>query len=988
MRRLYQNLRLFLSTVYKPIMVCFFILASNIAFAQCPPNIDFELGDFTGWQCWTGNTEVIAGKNVITWDATSPGPPVVGRHTMLSSNPGNGRDPFGLFPQNCPNGSGNSIKLGNASGGHQAEGVSYTFTIPAGQNKFNLIYNYAVVFQDPGHLEDEQPRLKINIENVTDGTEISCSSFPFIATSGLPGFYLSPANTTGTPVWCKNWSANSVNLDGNAGKTIRLFFTTADCIFTAHFGYAYVDVNTQCGSSFVGATFCPDDTLVNVVAPFGYESYKWFSLTNPNLGTQQTLTLNPPPLSGDSVFVELTPYNGYGCLDTLTANLWDTLTVNANAGADKETCDNNPVRIGVPPLPGLVYKWSPATGLSNPNISNPLASPLVTTPYTLIVTNSGGGCATPDVVNVNVDVLSDSIELIGAASYCIGSGQSAALKVLAADSIQWYKDNVAIPGTNQTQLNISQTGIYYAMLFSSAGCSRTTAVKQINIYETPIAGFDADAAAKCFAGHQFIFTNRSSISAGALQYAWSMGDGTVATTRNVMHSYAKDSNYTVKLLVTAPGGCVDSAKFNVVVNPSPYASFAIDSTKDCFKNNAFIFTNESKASSGSLMYNWDLGDVTLPTTKDVTHSYSQPGTYLIKLSATANGGCTDDSSFAVIVYPSPQASFKINNDTQCFPGHQFTFSNSSTIAYNTMQYTWALGDGTFNTIDTVQYSYAKAGNYTVKLLVSALGGCKDSFSLPVIVHPTPSADFTAQPVCVNLRVPVYNRTFNNTSSTVNYFWDFDNGHLDNNPVPVYQYPTAGIYKLKLTVSTAQCPASLHSKTINLVIDAPAKPIRYPDEDAAFNFPEPLQARPIGNSVTWMPAVNLSNRFSYNPTFTGLIPQEYTILLKTATGCLTVDTQYVKTNKKIKIYVPTAFTPDGNGTNDRLRPVLIGFTKVNYFRIYNRWGKLLFSMNSDQPGWDGRIENAPAGIQTVVWMIEAVDVDGKVHSQQGSTVLYR
>jgi gliding motility-associated-like protein len=986
MRKFYQRLKPFYYTAYKIMTIIFFVFAGNAAFAQCSPNIDFEEGTFNGWQCSSGSFNG-AGINVF------PTLPVPGRHDMLTAIPGNGRDWYGNFPKNSPNGSGYSVKIGNEVTGTTADGVSYTFTIPAGQNTYNLIYNYAIVLNDAGHPASQQPRLIITVENVTDGTPLPCPLPPIVVDGSLPGFFDSPRRApNGSLVRCKNWAAASIKLDNNAGKTIRISFTVTGCGLTTgtHFGYAYIDLNSECSSSFIGASFCPDDTLINVVAPYGYQNYDWWnSAFTQYLGNSQTLAFNPPPPSGTAVKVVLTPYNGYGCVDTLTANLWDTLTVRANAGPDKETCNNNPVQLGVPPKPGLVYKWTPATGLSNPDISNPLAILSAPATYTLTVTNSGGGCATTDVVNVGVDIVSDSIELIGTASYCRGSGQSATLKVLPHDTIQWYKDNIVIPGANQTQLNITQTGAYYAVVSSTAGCSLTTAVKQINIYENPVAGFTANSAAvQCFANNQFVFTNNSTISAGTLQYLWYLGDSTSATTKDITHSYATDGNFVVKLLVTAPGGCADSSKFNVVVNPGAEASFSIDSTKDCLKGNTFIFTNQSKVSSGNLLYAWDLGDATLPATKDVIHNYAQPGNYLVKLTATANGGCKDDSSFMVTVYPSPAADFKINNDVQCFPGHQFTFINSSTIAYNTMQYNWALGDGAFNTTDTVQYSYAKAGNYTVKLLVDALGGCKDSISRDVIVHPTPAADFTAQSVCENLKVPVFNRTFNNTSSTINYFWDFGNGHLDNTKIPVYSYPAAGTYKLKLSVSTAQCPAALDTKTIDLVIDAPANGIKYPDKDAAFNFPEPLQARPIGNSVTWTPATSLSNRFSYNPTFTGLVPQLYTIKITTATGCVTVDTQLVKTHKKIDIYVPTAFTPDGNGLNERLRPVLIGFAKVNYFRIYNRWGKLLFTMNSDQPGWDGKIEEASAGIQTVVWMIEAVDVDGKVHNKQGTTVLYR
>ena len=106
------------------------------------------------------------------------------------------------------------------------------------------------------------------------------------------------------------------------------------------------------------------------------------------------------------------------------------------------------------------------------------------------------------------------------------------------------------------------------------------------------------------------------------------------------------------------------------------------------------------------------------------------------------------------------------------------------------------------------------------------------------------------------------------------------------------------------------------------------------------------------------------------------------------GCVTVDTQIVKTLKKILISVPASFTPNNDGKNDLLRPLLFGFEKVNYFRVFNRWGKLLYQMQSDRPGWDGKLNGATQETQTVVWMIEAIDVDGTLHRQKGTTVLIR
>ncbi|HZH37029.1 MAG TPA: hypothetical protein VEX65_07130, partial [Flavisolibacter sp.] len=201
----------------------------------CPPNLDFENGNFNGWTCYTGTNTHANGVNDIQLYPSSEQP---GRHTMYTRTAAQELDPYGLFPVVCPNGSGNSIRLGNDMGGTEAEGVSYVFTIPSNRNEYSLIYHYAVVFQDPNHQPYEQPRLEIEVANLSDNTTIGCSSFTFYPVgSPLPGFFQSATPNGNTPVWCKSWTAVSVNLDGLAGKTIRLFFKTADCTFRRHFGY-------------------------------------------------------------------------------------------------------------------------------------------------------------------------------------------------------------------------------------------------------------------------------------------------------------------------------------------------------------------------------------------------------------------------------------------------------------------------------------------------------------------------------------------------------------------------------------------------------------------------------------------------------------------------------------------------------------------------------------------------------------------------------
>ncbi len=477
--------------VYKYFPFAFIIilmaLSKNEAHAQsCPTNIDFELGNFQNWICLTGFVQASGGDNIIS--LSSSGQAINDRHTIIPRATSIGQtDFYGGFPVNCPNGSAFSVRLGNTSGGHQAEGIAYEFAIPANRNTYSLIYNYAVVFQNPNHQIQEQPRLEIEVTNVTDGNKIDCSSFTFIPFgSSLPGFYNSPVADS---VLCKDWSPVTINLNGNAGKTIRVTFKTADCVFNRHFGYAYIDVNTECSGEFSGAAYCPDDTAVNVIAPYGFAQYEWYNVNFTSLlGTSQVLTLQPPPPSGSILAVKLIPFSGFGCVDTMYAIMEDTLRLRANAGSNQLLCGaESGILLGEPPKLNVIYNWSPNIGLSDSTVSNPLASPAITTQYILNIRNAGGGCRSADTVTVIKSLVDTTLRFLGKNEFCITSQDSAVLLVNPQRNVQWFKNNQPINGANLFKYRAQQSGEYYAKLTGIDGCISNTRNEIVSI-EKPAPG--------------------------------------------------------------------------------------------------------------------------------------------------------------------------------------------------------------------------------------------------------------------------------------------------------------------------------------------------------------------------------------------------------------------------------------------------------------------------------------------------------------------
>ncbi|MCB0777521.1 MAG: hypothetical protein KDB99_14510, partial [Chitinophagaceae bacterium] len=381
----------------KHFLVFAFVLSIRNANAQggiCPPNLDFEKGDFTGWQCYRGL--VIAtpdGENELQLNPTAP----LGVHTMITAGSG-GADHFGGFPVSCPNGSRHSVKLGDIYGGHQAEAITYTFTVPA-SGQFSITYNYAVVLNNPHHLENEQPRFRARVIDVVSGSEIDCVSFDFVASSSLPGFKISPVDPD---VIYKDWTPVTIDLSDYAGKTIRLEFITSDCTKNIHFGYAYVDVNSNCSNTFAAASLCEGDPFLTLTASYGFAHYAWYANNDYSIQVADTQTyyINPAPPASTTYAVIVTPYPGYGCVDTFYAPMTRVSKPEPAAGTDREVWCNQTIQLGGPPNISYSYLWTPADNLNNPTAADPTLINYIYTPkrFKLSVTDNKTGCVTKDSV--------------------------------------------------------------------------------------------------------------------------------------------------------------------------------------------------------------------------------------------------------------------------------------------------------------------------------------------------------------------------------------------------------------------------------------------------------------------------------------------------------------------------------------------------------------------------------------------------------------
>jgi gliding motility-associated-like protein len=304
--------------------------------AQCPPNLDFEFGNFNNWVAKTGKYTGGNITNLVTGVSA-------GRHTIINAsskeplNPTSDKDFFGDFPLLCPNGSKQSVKLGSVEINYIARTLSYTIKIPANANNYSITYWYAVVFQDPGHPVQDQPKFTAKLLD-KNNIALNCASYTYVATSNLPGFQLSPKKYKGVSVYYKGWTPVTFDLSGRGGQTVTLEFTAEDCGQGGHFGYAYIDVNSSCGSA-VSGTYCAGAKDLQLNGPSGFQQYTWTDLkTNQVVGSSQNLILSPVPPIGTTMKLDLVPYPGFGCPYSLLTPIVPTSLPTVTANGDKLIC--------------------------------------------------------------------------------------------------------------------------------------------------------------------------------------------------------------------------------------------------------------------------------------------------------------------------------------------------------------------------------------------------------------------------------------------------------------------------------------------------------------------------------------------------------------------------------------------------------------------------------------------------------------------------
>ena len=373
------------------------------------------------------------------------------------------------------------------------------------------------------------------------------------------------------------------------------------------------------------------------------------------------------------------------------------------------------------------------------------------------------------------------------------------------------------------------------------------------------------------------------------------------------------------------------------------------------------------------------------------------GTYNGVLMLNPGSSCGDTALFVVEIYEPPTANFSSDYDT-CVAGTvTFTDLSISTAFHDISNWSWDFGDGQTATEQNPELNYTDPGTYNVTLQITDENGCEDEITQPVVWLPVPPL-IIIEPSSFS-GCPPLDVFFNNLSTpiddTYDIVWDFGDGGTSQAISPSYTYLEEGTYSIYVGITSPI--GCFVEKTFPDLIKVDSFPIADfsfgPDHITNFE-PETHFNNESIRDVAWQWDFNgYGTSFMENPIFsfpdTGL--QVVELIVTTATGCKDTIQKTVDVIPEIRYFLPNAFTPNDDDLNDEFRSV--GFyrgMKDYNFKVWNRWGEMIFETNDPEEGWNGKWKNKftkmPVGVY--VYQVKYREPRGVPHELQGFITLVK
>lgn len=825
-----------------------------------------------------------------------------------------------------------------------ASGLQNTATGTSASHTFALPGNYLV---------------KMSITTIYGCTDsiiqaISVRNFP-VANAGPDKSICihSSVNLTGTGGVAYAWSpASSLNVSNTASVTSSpLSTTTYTLTVTDNIGCTGTDRITVTVLALPVINAGTDKKvckgLSTILNASGGVSYVW----TPSSGLNNATLASPNASPNASTTYALRGTDANGCINYDTVVVAVLALPAPNAGPDAAICLKENAQLNG--TGGESFVWTPASSLNFNNISNPLASPTITTSYIMTVTDTNG-CKNKDTVTVTVKSLP-----VASAGFdkdiCInfttqldangGTGYSWSPQVALSNAT--IKNPVASP-TLTTTYTVAVTG--------ANGCSASDVII-VSVHNNPAISAGPDKTI-CYG------TSAQLNGTGGSRYTWTPSTG---LNNSTIASPKASPTVTTTYIVTGAStyGCINKDTITVNVLAPPPANAGNDA-EICYGE-----TTQLQA-SGGISYQWSpAGSLNNSLSDSPIASPLATTNYIVTV--TDNNQCTAKDTVRVIVHALP--AINAGHDVHLCEG-----SSALLQVIGGVNYLWS---------PTTDLSSPTAANpladpmQTVQYVVEGNDdfGCVNRDTVIVnVIHPFVLQVGPKVDLCEGSTAQLF------ASGAQIYNWLPVKG-LDNPSVPQPYASPNYTTNYQVIASDGLCFAD----TGYVFVEVHPLPDVYAGKDAIIVAGDQTQLS-VNNSGTgfiWSPADGLSCTDCTSPFASPDATTTYTVSYRNDMGCEAVDSVIVFVGCPGDVmYIPNAFTPDNDGSNDKFFVRSQGLKAIDYIRIYDRWGELIFETMNQAEGWDGTLDGKPVVAGVYVYYVQAICTNGETVIKQGNITLIR
>lgn len=594
----------------------------------------------------------------------------------------------------------------------------------------------------------------------------------------------------------------------------------------------------------------------------------------------------------------------------------------------------------------------------------------------LVVENNCGADSVSQSVTVFPNQVTASFVLdenVGCAPMTLGLTNTSS----GATTFNWQIQGVFNSQEVEPNVVLEDPGLYTLHLFATDGCGSNTAQASVEILVSPQAEISTNSWQTC----EGAMVQYSAVAAGASTYTWLLGDGQTATGPIISYSYTAQNTYEVVLNVTAPNSCTASATEQMTVHPRPTASFGSSLSEGCSPVEVCLTNN----SMGAVAYSWALSDGQGSSEVEPCLWLLAEGVenqIIVNLEVTNEYACSDAIQQIVTVHPVPSAQFNLVGAGTCTAPYDLPLEYQGNP---TDQVEWSVNGQVVSNSAISVAALSVPETYSIGLNVTSEFGCSQQQNATFTIYASPLVAFEVDMDrgCVPHEV----QFFNESQGAVAYIWQFGNGGISALNDPEVEYSESGVYSVSLTaISQDGCSSSVTQPNLIEVFALPIASF-VPSVSQTSIYTPLVQFENTSEDAAFFEwnfgGLGVSQQI--NPVFEFTIPGNWPVTLTAISeeGCSHRFTETIRINSDLMVYVPNAFTPDGDGLNDVFIPEMASRESLRKYEmwIYDRWGNMVFYTANPSEAWIGNVRGGDYYAQPDTYWYRIV-LEGTENSDAG------